>query len=267
MVNEQDQPPPNPSNVDHITIKAPEFIENAPTAWFSILEAQFQLRGVTVSTTKYYHALSQLPSDVVAHIPHDVFTQQNYETLKTAVVSSYERSKPEMLEKLMSQTTLSGRPSLYLQEMRTLASKISVADDIIRHKFLKALPNTVSAALASHSAIDLTALGKLADDLMSYFDQHSVNTVQSHASRPNFNNNRPTGTRSDQNRNSNSSLPFNVRPFSKDQRTKVCRAHIYFAEKAKTCKPWCHWPDKTRCNIAPSSRPASRSSSPVNQLN
>ena len=144
MVNEQEQPHPNPSAaVDHVSIKAPEFIENAPTAWFSILEAQFQLRGVTVSTTQYYHALSHLPSDVVSRIPHDVFSQQNYESLKTAVVSSYEKSKPEMLEKLMSQSTLSGRPSLYLQEMKTLASKINVADDIIHHKFLKALPNTV----------------------------------------------------------------------------------------------------------------------------
>lgn len=266
MAEEQRQPPQIQPTIDHISIKAPQFIENAPTAWFSILEAQFQLRGVTVSTTKYYHALSNLPSDVVSHIPHDVFIQQDYDSLKTAVVSSYEKSKPEMLEKLMAQTTLSGRPSLYLQEMRTLASKISVADDIIRHKFIKAMPNTVSAVLASQSGLDLTALGKLADDLMSYFNQQPVNAVQSHESRPNFNNKHLSSSRSDQNRN-NSTLPYNVRPFSNDQRTKICRSHLYFAEKARTCKAWCRWPDKSRCNIAPSSRPASRSSSPVNQLN
>ena len=70
------------------------------------------------------------------------------------------------------------------------------------------------------------------------------------------------------NKNSTNILPINVRPFYRDQRTQICRGHLYFGETSRSCKPWCKWPNKKNLNIHPSSRLSSptpsRSSSPTN---
>ena len=40
----------------------------------------------------------------------------------------YEKTKPELLDRLMKTTSISGRPSVYLQEMINTASRIGVTD-------------------------------------------------------------------------------------------------------------------------------------------
>ena len=120
-------------------------MDAAVPGWFSIIEAQFHLRSIRNSTTKFYSVIAALPAEVVSRLPHCVIdaSSSNYEKLKEAVTGMFEKSKPELLENLMKTTSISGRPSLYLQEMITTASRIGVTDDIIRHKFLQALPSTI----------------------------------------------------------------------------------------------------------------------------
>ena len=53
------------TSLQQINIKTPEFMETAVNGWFSILEAQFHLRNITASTTKFYTVISSLPAEVV----------------------------------------------------------------------------------------------------------------------------------------------------------------------------------------------------------
>ena len=53
------------ASLQQINIKTPEFMETAVNGWFSILEAQFHLRNITASTTKFYTVISSLPAEVV----------------------------------------------------------------------------------------------------------------------------------------------------------------------------------------------------------
>lgn len=259
MADEQQNQQP----VEHVTIKAPDFMENAVHGWFSILEAQFVLRKVTAADTKFFNAISHLPAKVVQNLPTTVCESHDYDTLKNAVISSYEKSKPEILEKLMSSTTLSGRPSLYLQQLRSLADQINVGEDIIRHKFIQVLPQSISAVIASQTSLDLQALGKLADDLFPYFNK-TVNAVNDTTSQASTNQNAKNNSSSSSN-NSNSNLPVGLRPFNKNQRPKVCRGHLYFGDKSKFCKEWCRWPKKdSSIKMQPSSRAPSPSPSASN---
>ena len=143
---------------------------------------------------------------------------------------------------------------------------MGVSDDLIRHKFIQALPITIAAVLTTQKDLTITQLGKLADELSPLMSKpcHQVAPVSS--SRPNhlF----PNSDRSNH-------FPMGLRPFNGSQRPRICRAHIYFASHAKTCKPWCQWPNKPfNIRINPSSRstspapdhqmrPSSRSSSPA----
>lgn len=260
MAEEINQAPP--VLIEHVSVKAPEFMETAVTAWFSIIEAQFAMKNIVSSATKFYNVLSQLPSSVVAKLPKAAITGGNYDTLKSAVIYSYEKSKPEILEKLMQKTNILGKPSLYLQEMVNLAERIELGEDIIKHKFIKALPSHISPVLAASSDLDLNGLGKLADTLMMYIpnDKSIMNVDKSTSSTFNNTTKQPTGANFNAN-DRKSDIPYGLRPFSNNQRPKVCRAHLYYGGKAKYCKPWCCWPNKNNVKIEPSSRPSSPSPS------
>ena len=235
--------------IHHVSMKTPAFMESAAAGWFSIMEAQFHLKGITVSETKYFHVIAALPAEIVAKLSATVLENRDYDALKTAVIDSYESTKPELFEKLISKTTMSGRPSVYLQELNATATKIGVGEDLIRHKFIQACPPAISPVLAAQRSLNLQQLGSLADELLPYFGEKVLHVQQTASQK---------STYYEKNRNS-SQIPTGLRPFSTDQRPKVCRAHLYFADKARTCKPWCKWPNKRNCNMQPSSR----SSSPI----
>lgn len=250
MGNSDDE---NPTNT--ITIKPPTFCESSAQGWFAVLEAQFKLKGISKTQTQFYNALSALPPQLVTNIPHDIISKEHYDELKTHVINSYEQTKPEIFEKLAQTTTMTGRPSLYLQELQSLARRagISECQDLIRHKFLSSLPHTISPAVAAQTSLSLTQLGSLADELMPMHNKFCNLTLN------NKNTDRNTSHTKQNNKNtvdSPNTIPTGLRPFSTDQKPKICRTHIYFAEKAHHCKPWCKFPSKTNCKMEPSSRPS-----------
>ena len=157
-------------SVTHVTVKAPEFIETNPSAYFSIFEAQFMLKNITLSSTKFYNVLSALPQDVVGKLPAAVLTSANYDRLKESVQSIYEKTKPEILNKLMKNHHISGRPSIYLNEMLVLADKIQLGEQVVRHQFIQALPSSISPIIASQKDLTLQQLGELADELLPYLN-------------------------------------------------------------------------------------------------
>ena len=103
--------------------------------------------------------------------------------------------------------------------------------------------------IASQGDLDLSRLGKLADELLPYLTK-SVMSVP------------PPQMHNGNNQSSKSSVPVGIRPFKSNQRPKVCRSHLYFGKDAKYCKPWCQWPNKAaNISVQPSSRPSSPSPS------
>lgn len=255
--------------VRHVAIKAPQFMETSVNGWFSIMEAQFHLGKVTTEETKFYHILSSLPAETVTRLPQDVLSATTYSTLKAAIVQMFEQTKPEMFEKLISATTLTGKPSVFLQEIRQIAGKVGVADDLVRHKFINALPPTIAPVLAAQQELTLVQLGKLADELVPFaqsclqvnYAPHQQQTASQHFSGK-YSSGKYSNPQNTQKANVPGAIPIGVKPFYSDQRPQVCRAHIYFGTQAKTCKPWCKFPGKTP---QLKMQPSSRASSPVRE--
>ena len=241
---------PDADTVQRVAVKVPPFMETAVPAWFKILEAQFHLSKIVCSQTKFYHALSSLPPDVITRMPAAAIEEEDYTKLKDAVISSYEQTKPELFERLISTTTMTGRPSIFLQDISNTAQKLGITGDLVRHKFIQALPSSISPVVATQKDLSLQQLGKLADELMP-FAQSQCMAVQPAATSKSASNPSTASTKT------SSSIPTGVRPFNSNQRPVVCRAHIYFGEKARTCKPWCRWPDKKNTSVLPSSRSSS----------
>ena len=106
--------------VEHVTIHTPPFMDNAVDGWIAIIEAQFELKNITQSSTKFFNTLPHLPPAIISKIPKDILVSKDYAELKDCILSTYETSKPEMLDKLMSSTKLSGRPSIIYKKSRVL---------------------------------------------------------------------------------------------------------------------------------------------------
>ena len=126
--------------VHHVSIKPPPFMETAVAGWFAVMDAQFHIANVKTESTKFYHVLSALPPDTIAHLPKSVLTSASFTELQEAVTDMYEKTKPELFERLIRKTKLTGRPSLFLAELREMGDKVGVGDELIRHKFIQSLP-------------------------------------------------------------------------------------------------------------------------------
>jgi len=233
-------------SIQHVSIKPPQFSEQNASGWFAILEAQFQLGRLTSSSNKFFQCLSAMPPSLVTRLPPGVLEGHDYEELKAAVLGLVESSKPEIFESLLRTEQLVGRPSACLSVIQRAAEKVGVGNDFVRHKFLNSLPPTITPVLAAQSTLSLAQLGTLADELVSFADSRP--TQCSHVSRSSTQ--QPT-------QSTQQLVHAAARPFHPNQRPKVCRAHIYYGDEARTCRSWCTWPNKHSCSIQPNTRPNS----------
>jgi len=227
------------TEIQQISIKPPQFSEQNASGWFAILEAQFQLNRLSSNTSKFFQCLSAMPPSLVTRLSPSTLEGHDYTELKAAVLGLVESSKPEIFESLLRTEQLVGRPSACLSVIQRAAEKVGVGHDFVRHKFLNSLPSAITPVLAAQSTLSLAQLGTLADELVSFADNKPAQC--SHVGQS----------------STQSSTHHSVRPFHDNQRPKVCRAHIYYGNEARTCRSWCNWPNKHSCNIQPNSRPNS----------
>ena len=63
--------PPSPDAVPfaaNVSMKLPTFWPDAAEVWFAQADDQFAIQNVTVSKTKFYHAVAVLPQEVASQI-------------------------------------------------------------------------------------------------------------------------------------------------------------------------------------------------------
>lgn len=235
------------SRCNTVSIKPPIFSESSVEGWFLIMESQFAITRIIQEETKFHHVLSALPSNLVSRLPKEIITQRNYTALKEKVIEVYEATKPELFDKLIQKTKMCGRPSIFLHELQSIASKVGVGDDLVRHRFVNALPSNISPVLASRKDMPLAELGTLADELLPLVSQSPVQPINVIEAK-NYGH-----------QTNKSNLPYGLRPYKDGQKPQVCKAHLYYGPSAKTCKSWCKWPKKVNCRILPNSRNSSPS--------
>jgi len=242
----------NDEKSSHVAVKPAQFSETNADGWFFILEAQFQLANINVSSTMFFHCVSALPASLVSRLSREILTSKDYEQLKAAVLAQVESSKPELFESLLSNETLAGRPSQQLSILQKAAGKVNVGEGFVRHKFLSSVDEKIRPVLAAQSTLTLNQLGTLADELAAFSisKNASCSSTKAEVGRPG---------RFQQ----YSSDCQQIRPFHPQQRPKICRAHIFYGPEAHTCRHWCTWPDKRSCKVV-NSRPNSRHNSPAN---
>jgi len=221
--------------VSHVSVKPPPFYVKSPSTWFKQMESQFHLAKISSSATKFHHVLACLPENIACELPLDSLGD-DYDELKKAVVSNLTANKHELIEQALSTVPLGDkRPTSYVNELKRKFAEVGVAPEeaIIRSRLLSALPNNIRAALVGHDGESLEAFARIADSMVAVAGHQSTPYHVGHVS-------------SDQrySQNSSGATKSGFRPFYSDQRPKICNAHIFYADRARTCRHWCRWPNK-----------------------
>ena len=100
-------------DIGHVKVKIPIFMGKSVSNWFIIAEAQFNLARITISSTKFYHIIANLPTTVLDKLDKSTITDPDYVKLKLAIVDRYEKSKPELFRRTLTSKTMTGKPSVY----------------------------------------------------------------------------------------------------------------------------------------------------------
>ena len=217
-------------------LKISPFYKNNPGIWFRQLDAAFSLAGITQPKTKFLHLITLLPEEVACRVDHI----EEYDDLKNAVLDAVTANKHQLLQEAFTAVSLDGkRPTQLAAEIKQKFREVGLQDDdiVIKSKLITAFPSSLRAALVGHDDLPLESFVKVADSMLAV-----TQTAQP---------SNPFQIAPINQKIQNESLQrHTIRPFHSNQRPVVCNAHIFYGDRARTCRHWCRWPNKPKKILA-----------------
>ncbi|GBN91576.1 hypothetical protein AVEN_126974-1 [Araneus ventricosus] len=245
--------------VARVSIKLPPLWKDNVEIWFTNLESQFAIAGITASRTKFHYIVASLDSEIssmISDVLKKPLTDDPYTVLKTRLISQFSESESVRIRTLLSDLSLGDqKPSQILHKMTLLAAD-KISDDVLRLLWLQRLPLSTQQILTSSSE-DLPGLAKIADKILEVTG--TLPAVESVSTDSNdrisklearieeltqtirgfsfpSNNSRRHANRSKSPCTSNR----NKSPFRKGK-TLICWYHFRFGDKALKCKKPCEF--------------------------
>ena len=220
-----------PSSLDllnTVSVKVPAFWPDSAEAWFVQVEAQFPLKGVTTSLTKFYYCVSsfnQETANQVLDLIKSPPSSEPYEALKKRLLRLFALDDFQHYEAISS-LPLSGdmKPSKLMSSMLALLPVGHEPCFFLRGAFLKRLPAEVHAHLLRDDFSDPISLALKADKI--YQSRVASNPVYAVSSTPEDSINAV--------RSSGSSR-------SQSQSPTMCYYHRTWGSQAKKCRAPCSW--------------------------
>lgn len=205
------------ADVNAVSSKLPTFWTDNVETWFAQAEAEFTLRGVTVDATKYSHVVAALSGDVATtaeELINNPPDADKYQAIKDFLLGAYGLTESERAERLLHMEELGTRkPSQLMSKILHLYGK-NQRNFLVRHIFIRALPDELRHALANSTEEDLHKLAKEADRLAPLVKGRSFRA--------------------------DAAAVDAVRRSTGKQRT-LCFYHFRFGARAKKCEKPCDW--------------------------
>lgn len=156
------------TEISRVAFRAPEFWENDPELWFSQLESQFIISGITAQNTKFHAVICALNAKTLSSARDLVKSPPEtnpYDLLKERILTNFSQTETSRLKFLLQDCQLGDkRPSQLLVEMRNLACG-GLTDAVLKSLWLQRLPVNVQQILSASSE-NLESLSKIADKVI-----------------------------------------------------------------------------------------------------
>ncbi len=132
-------------HVGNVALKLPPFMEDDPEAWFGLIEAQFELRGITTDSTKFYHAVSGLQGNPqkqvkdILKLPRSI--TDRYSRLKERLTESYGMNKIDRAAQIMTWPIMDNdEKPVYINGLLSMMADIPTDHVFFRATILGKLP-------------------------------------------------------------------------------------------------------------------------------
>jgi hypothetical protein len=154
------------SDICKVGVRVPPFWPEEPEIWFSQIEGQFMIAGITNDLTKFHYVISQLDRQFSKEVK-DIITNppatDKYPKLKSELISRLSDTNERQIQQLLHHEELGDRkPSQFLRHLQGLAAK-RITDDVLRMMWTNRLPASIQTVLAAHPSASLDILADLAD--------------------------------------------------------------------------------------------------------
>ena len=149
------------------SVQLPSFNKVEAETWFAVADANFALRRVTDSLTKYYYVLSKLDASMLRKLSSFIKRPKGddpYAEIKEELCEAYEPPLEKKLDALLTIGDMGDEsPKEYGMEIRRLAADASL-DDVLKRVFVRGLPRpivtAITASLGEKLATVITAANK-----------------------------------------------------------------------------------------------------------
>ena len=230
-----------------VSIQLPVFTRSSPKSWFTIIEANFHVRGVSTPDTKYWHAVSKLDADTLEEIQEFLATDRGkdpYQELKEHLCEVFEPTQQQKLDQFLSTTVMGEkRPSAFLRELERMVAGIPVSQ-IVRRVFTRSLLPRIATAIAGNTNSTIKEIGKAADQAWDEVSGKPVTITQTVAAISRDSGRGKGGRQRGGPRRSGSRPPAN------QSQQRLCYFHERWGDDAKRCISTCsRW--ASRGNVQP----------------
>nr|XP_037867766.1 uncharacterized protein LOC119628666 [Bombyx mori] len=162
----QKEDPKMSQEIYRVGVRIPPFCSEDPEMWFSQIEMQFKLSGISVDDTKFTYVSANLEPQYAKEV-RDIITKppasNKYEKLKTELIKRLSISQEKRVRQLLMHEELGDRkPSQFLRHLTSLAGS-DVPSDFIITIWTSRLPVNVQTAVATIKGSPMEKLSDLAD--------------------------------------------------------------------------------------------------------
>lgn len=159
--------------VGAVSVKLPSFDPDDAKLWFAAIEEEFKIKGISVHSTMYSHALSAIDAStrrLIGDIMLMPFSSNinKYELLKTRLISSFGSTQEQRIKKILDLPPIDPleRPSLWLARVRSIAgSEVSFDGPWPFVILLRKLPTAVRELASVKGLTTIQPVIDSADDL------------------------------------------------------------------------------------------------------
>lgn len=167
--------------------RIPPFWRQRPSLWFKQFEAAVSAQKISeqhqynIAVTMLERNDIEMVSDIILNPP----ATGQYKALKNRLITAYEESEHQQLQKLLTGLELGDqKPSHLLRRMRVMGGKL-LNDDALKILWMNQMATQVRAVLSVNTESTLDGLAVMADKIMEQFDNNTVAAVSTPSSTEN----------------------------------------------------------------------------------
>ena len=222
------------------TVQLPTFDKAEPRAWFRIADANFAIRKVTDSHTKYYYVLSKLDSVKLRELSTFLdrpLGADPYKDIRHTLCRTFEPPLQAKIDAFLATNDAGDEhPAEFGLELQRLLARASL-EDVMKRVFLRSMKPVVVTAITGSVAADYETVVAAADRAWMASSASASPTAPatvsaiSGPSPPRGGGRNSRGGRGDRHRG--------TRPAGQIEAVQLCHFHQKFGDAARKCAQGC----------------------------